>query len=744
MKQKLLIFFLFGVFALNNAFAQNRKITGTVTGSDDGLPLPGVSVMVTGTKTGSQTNEQGSYSVNTPTDARSLTFTYIGYTSKTVQIGNQSVVNVKLTSDNKSLNEVVITGYGVERKREVTGAIVSIKASQIEDRPIQTFDRALQGRAAGVSVTSSSGQPGASMSVQIRGRSTIFGSTDPLYIIDGVQVNAANISGSTSVNALSSINPDDIESIEVLKDAASSAIYGSQGGNGVVIVTTKRGKAGRTQVTASAQYGYTKTYNPYKVLNAQQYFDLQKEAYVNYNLRIGNTAAQGITAATAASFPSGLPSTIQNYDWVNAINRTGHVSQYDLSLSGGDAKTKFFISSSYSNTDGTILTSNFQRGTVRGNLDHKVSNKFSITSSLSLTGSGSVGPAVDAGFYTNTPFTGSLLTSPVNAIYNADGSYNTSLVGINTTNEIQYLNQEKRSTGTFQTVDNIALTYSILPELSLRVFGGIDFSDVRDYNYRPATLPTSSAVLGSGSEVYRRNINYLTNATLNFNKTFAVNHTVSALFGFEYRDVSNRALGASAQGFASPLLTLLSSASTPLTTTSSFTGYKNAGFLGQLKYDYKGKYLFTANGRYDGSSRFGTGNKYGFFGGGSAAWNITSEEFMQNVNVISQLKPRISYGITGTQPPNAYNFTSLALYGGGGTYTAGSTLGGLRPTQLVNEGLTWERTKSLDLGLDVGLFKDRLTVGFDIYRRNVSQLLLPVTLPSSSGFTSYFQNAGTS
>lgn len=740
MKQKLLIFFLLALFSLQNVFAQSRKITGTVTGSDDNLPLPGVSVQVTGTKTGSQTDAQGSYSVNVPPNARSLTFTYIGYTSKTVQLGSQSVINVKITSDSKSLNEVVITGYGVEKKREVTGSIVSIKAAQIEDRPIQSFDKALQGRVAGVQVTSASGQPGGGIDVRVRGTATINGSTQPLYIIDGVQVTSGNLSGSTSVNALSSINPDDIESIEVLKDGASAAIYGSLAGNGVVIVTTKRGKNGKTVVSASAQFGSSNAYNPYKVLTAAQYLSLFQEAYVNTALRTGSTVADGIAKANGAAYPSGVPSTITNNDWVHAILTTGHVTQNDLSISGGDAKTKFFISGSYNKTDGTIINSSFTRGTIRGNLDHKVSDKFSITSSLSLTGSGEHGPSTSAGFFINTPFTGALLTAPVNAIYNSDGTYNTSLVGVNTTNEVQYVNLEQRSVGTFQTVDNIALTYNIIPELSFRVFGGLDFADVRDFNYRPASIPSSASVLGTGTETYYRNINYTTNGTLSFNKTIASNHNISALAGVEYRNVTNRALSGSAQGFASPTLNLLSNASTPTATSSSFSGYKIGSILGQVKYDYKGKYLFTANLRDDGSSRFGANHKFGLFYGFSGGWNVMTEDFMKDVTFISQVKPRVSYGVTGTQPTS--NFLSQALYSNGGSYFGGTALGGLRPTQLPNSDLTWEKSASTDIGLDLGFFNNRVSLSTDIYRKHNTGLILGVTTPGDSGFTSYSVNSG--
>ncbi|QKJ28960.1 TonB-dependent receptor [Mucilaginibacter mali] len=739
MKKNLLNLLLLSFFAISSAFAQSRKITGSVTSADEGQPLPGVSIKIVGTNQGTQSNADGNFSLNVAAGAKSLQFSYLGYSTLTVPITSANTYTVKLQTDNKALSEIVVTGYGVQQKREVTGSIVSLKAVDIEDKPIQTMDRALQGRAAGVQVTSSSGQPGGGLSVVIRGTATINGTTQPLYIVDGVQLSTGGLSGQTSVNSLSSINPDDIESIEVLKDAASASIYGSLAGNGVVIITTKRGKAGKTTVNASAQFGEARNYNPYKTVSGADYFLLQKEAYENYNQRIGNAPGVGTAAAITASFPSGvLPANIPTYDYVKGITQTGKVGQYDLSFSGGDAKTKFFVAGSYNNTQGTIINSSFTRGTFRANVDHKVSDKFTMQAAINLTGSGEAGPSTNSGFFTNTPFTGAILTSPINPIYNADGSYNTATVGINAGNNIiQNVVQEVRTAGTFQTVSNLGLTYSILPELSFRAFGGLEFSDIRDVNYRPATIPIY-APLGSGVETYRRNINYNTSGTFNFTKKFG-EHNFSAIAGFEYRSVTNRVESASSQGFPSPLLILVSSGSTPTAATSTFTGYRVAGFLGNAKYDYKGKYLFSANIRRDGSSRFGPNKKYGTFYGFSGGWNMMSESFMNNVKFISQLKPRVSYGVTGSQPTT--DFTGLSLYGGGGQYGA-PLAGGLRPAQLANPDFTWEKSTQIDLGLDYGFFNNRITGQFDIYRKKNTDLILGLTLPGDSGFTSYTVNAG--
>jgi TonB-linked SusC/RagA family outer membrane protein len=751
MKKNLLSLLLLSFLAFSSAFAQSGKITGSVTGSDDGKPLPGVTVKITGTSLGTQTGVRGDYSLTVPAGSKSLTFTYLGYVTQVVPITG-TTINVSIVPDNQALNEVVVTGYGVQKKREVTGSISSIKGSDFEDQPIQTLDRAIQGRAAGVQVTSTGGgQPGGGINVQIRGVATVNGTTQPLYIIDGIQLNTGNISGQTSVNALSSINPDDIESIEILKDAASAAIYGALAANGVVIVTTKHGKSGKTQVNASVQFGRAQPYNPYKTITGDQYAQLERDAFVNVALRTNNSVAAATANAIASysgAFPGNVvPATIPTYDWVNAVNQTGKISQYDLSLSGGDAKTTFFISGSYDNTEGTIINSLFTRGTLRGNLSHNVSDKFSIVSSFSLTGSNALGSTSTQGFFTNAPFTGAELTPPVNPIFNPDGTFNTTLVGRNSLNEVQNLTLEQRSTGTLQTVDNLAMTYKIVPELSFKAFGGLDFSDVHDFNYRPSTL-TAVAPTGSGFEDYVRNINYNVSGTFNFSKTIG-DHSISAIAGFEFRSVTQTILSATASGFTSPLTNLLSQASTPGSPTSTFTGYHTAGFLGNVSYKYKDKYFFTLNGRNDGSSRFGANNKFGLFYGVSAGWEMTKEDFLKHATFLTQLKPRISYGVVG-ELPNA-NFGSLALYSSSGLYQYGTSSasilpaglqGGLALGQLPVPNLTWERSAQTDIGVDFGFFNSRLTGSFDVYRKTNTGLILNQQVPGDSGFLSINQNAG--
>lgn len=725
------------------AWAQTRTVSGKVTSKEDGIAIPGVNIVQKGTTNGTSSDADGNYKLSVP-DGSTLVFSFIGLQTQEVVVGERTVVDLAMASDITQLSEVVVTGYAVQTKREITGAISSVKGAVFESLPMQTFDKALQGRASGVQVISGGGQPGSGVTVNIRGTGTITGSTQPLYIIDGIQLSAGgNLNGVASSNPLSSINPADIENIEILKDAAAASIYGALAGNGVVIITTKRGKAGNSKLKVSAQYGTSQQYNPYKLTNLSQWFGLVQESFVNNAVRQGNTAQSGVNAAYAAfglDPLSPVNSSTQSYDWVKAILRTGKVQQYDASISGGDDKTKFFISGSLNNTDGTIIQSNFTRGTIRANLEHKLTKKISLETSLALTGSNTRGPSSNSGFFSNGAFTGGLFIAPVNPIYNPDGSYNTAIVGDNTFNIVQVLNQEKRASGTFQTVSNLALNAQLLPSLRFRAFAGIDFSDVRDFNYRPASIPGYAP--GTGSETFRRNTNWNMNYTLTFSKKLNDTHNISAVGGLEYREVNGIVINGTSQGFASPALTLISSGATPTAASSTFTGFKLAGIFANAKYDYKDRYLASATIRYDGSSRFGANTKYGTFYGLSAGWRLRSEDFMSNVSFVDDLKIRGSYGVVGVQPTQ--DFGSVGLYGPSATApgTQYNGLPGIRPLQLANSLLAWEQAATTDVGLDWALFGNRVYGSVDFWKKNNTHLLLNSQLPIDSGFGSILQNVG--
>lgn len=742
MKRLLQSLFVLMFFAVS-AMAQQRTITGTVTEKENGRPIPGVTVRIKGARGGTQTSQDGTYSLNVPAGGTVVEFASMGFLSATRTITSGSVISVALESDTQGLNEVVVTGYSVQKQRNLTGAVAVVNGGDIESLPVQTFDKALQGRAAGVQVTTNSGQPGSGISVRIRGVNTINGSTQPLYIVDGVQVSAGGLSTVTTQNVLGAINPADIESIQVLKDAASASIYGSQAANGVVIVTTKRGKTGRTQIRASHQRGVNSQINPYDVLNSDQYYTLRREAVVNRALRLGASVDDAVLDLNSSVFGSEtVPSDLTTTNWYDEVFRDANFSTYDLSFSGGDDKTKFFLSGNYNDYEGVALSSLYKRGGLRANVDHKISDKFSLESNITLNYTNSGGPSTDAGFYVNTPFTGALFIPPTNTVYMPDGTYRngTDLIGAQGFNIVQMVKEELRSTKSFQTISNMALNYKVIPDLNIRAYAGIDFADAKNTTYRPSSIPGYASTGGSGSENFLRNINYNTSITANYTKTLNEDHNFSALGGFEYRSAETTQVGASAQGFASPLFTLLSSAATPVSTTSTFTGFKLASLIGSLRYDYKGKYLFSGNLRYDGSSRFGADQKFGLFGGVSAGWRISDEDWLKSAEFISDLKLRGSYGVVGVQPTT--DFGALSLYNSPGAIGAYNGAASIRQTQLANPDLTWEQSQQTGLGLDFGFFGNRITGAIDVYQKKTTKLLLNRTLANNSGFTSIIENGG--
>jgi len=727
MKRKLLAFLLLCLLAISSAMAQNKTITGKVIGADDGLPLPGVSVRVKGGTAGTTSGADGTFSLSVPSDAKVLVFTYISYVAQEISLGASTNLNVRLVSDSQMIAEVVVTGYGVAQKRDLGSASARVTGKQFENLPLQSFDRALQGRAAGVQVTSQSGQPGGAINVRVRGVGSINAGNEPLYIVDGIQVKTGGISGQASTNTLASINPNDIESLEVLKDAASASIYGAAAANGVVLITTKKGKSGATVTNFSAQQGVMQNIARYDVMNAQQYAQFKVPGAVN----------AGVSQSAAVAFfgdpaNASAPST----NWFDAIVREGKSRIYDLSFSGGDAKTSFFISGSYTDQDAQAIQAFFKRGTVRANLGHKVNDKLSINSNISMTASRVFGSIAD-GAFVNSPFYYPFTLRPDVPIYQPDGSYTqgAALKAGFAYNIVQGAYDEVRVGNALQTVSNFSATYKVTPSLSITGFAGIDFVDTRDDNQRPATIPAFAGNGGTSSVVNTRNLDFNSNVTANWNKSFG-SHNWGALFGGELKEQNVESASATGSGFPNPFFRSLQNG-TPLTIAGFFTGYKKAGLFSKINYDYKEKYYVSGTLRYDGSSRFGLEKQYGLFGGVTGTWRISGEDFLADNKTISDLKLRASYGLVGND--QIADFASRALFGAGGAYLGAN---GIRPSQLGNANLSWEQAATTNVGIDYGLFGNRITGSIDVYRRVNSNLLLSRPLVSDSGFGAISENIG--
>ncbi|RAI90244.1 SusC/RagA family TonB-linked outer membrane protein [Algoriphagus yeomjeoni] len=710
------------------AFAQGRRVTGIVTSAEDGQPIPGATVLVKGTTVGTATDLDGKYSLNIPDGGTVLVISFIGTTTQEINIGQKSVIDVTLQPDFQSLSEVVVTSYGDQSKREITGAISSVKGEIFENLPVQSFDRAMQGRVAGVQVTSTSGQPGGTLNVRIRGVGSINAGNDPLYIVDGVQVNNGGLSGQGSQNALASINPNDIESIEVLKDAAAAAIYGAQAANGVVLINTKRGKKGKSQVKISVQEGIVQPLNLYDVMDASQLAGIKRVAYQNRGLA---------TSGSDATYGNPEDPNLQSYDWLDALYREGRLSVYDISVSGGDEKTTFFLSGSYTKQEGQIQMSDYDRATGRLNVTHRPTKNLTVSANLSLAFQNTNG-SIDRGNFVNGPFVAGFSARPNVPIYNEDGTFapypSNHLFGYNI---VQGVFQELRSGKTVQTVSNLQLNYQFAPWLSWTSYFGLDFSDNADINNRPSTIPVFSSYGGASVFTARRNTNLNTNHNFNFNKKFNDVHTVSGILGFEYKGSQSDLQTATGRGFPNPTLIYLNNAATPFSVGSSFTEYKRAGFFGQAKYDYDDRYTADFTLRRDGHSRFGEQNRWGTFYAVSAGWRLSSEAFLQDVTWLDNLRVRASYGVTGNS--DIANFASRSLVGSSGQYLG---QGGLTLTQLGNDLLTWEEAESINLGLDATLFNGRIITTIEFWRKNSQALLFNTPLPTDSGFGSITRNSG--
>ncbi len=744
MKQKLLIFFLFGLLAMQTTFAQNRKITGTITGVDDGQPLPGVSVSVTGTKIGTQTDGDGFYSINVPPDARSLTFTYIGFSQRTIQLTGASSINVKLSTDNKTLNEVVVVGYGTESKRVSTGSIAKVTAEDIQDRPVTGLDQALQGQAAGVQVTSASGTPGGAVTVRIRGVATINAGNQPLYVVDGVPINTGSYAqlgfGNGQTNALNDINPNDIESIDVLKDAAATAIYGSRASNGVILVTTKKGKAGKTNVDFDYYTGFQNATKKIAALTGPQYVQLFQDEVTNrYSTLIGTTAYPTLAALITNGLGRGTlvgdPSTYPTTNWQDQVFRTAPISNYDISINGGNDKTRFNLAGGFFDQSGIIKGSDYKRVNFRLNLDHNINDKIKVGVNTSFNNTEQNRINNDNNIY--GVLSSAILLSPVIPVYNPDGTYGKDPYS-STENPVAAYKEPLNLTTNGRLLTNAFAEYKIFPFLTFRTNFGEDYILYHERRFLPTTLNAGGGTTnGSGTETYYTDLNLLNENTLTFNKSFG-DHSLNLLVGQAWQKDTQESIAAGGTNFPGNSIERISAAAVKTTATSDGTSSTLVSYFGRANYNYKQRYILSASLRADGSSRFGANNRYGYFPAVSGGWILSDEPFMESIkSTLSTVKFRASYGQTGNYLIG--DFASRTLIGSNNNY---NQIAGLAPTQLGTPNLTWEKTNGTDLALDLGVLKDRISVSLDLYNRKTTNLLANLPLPGSTGFTGYTANVG--
>ncbi|WP_338876419.1 TonB-dependent receptor [Spirosoma sp. SC4-14] len=704
------------------ARSQPLQVTGRVMAGDTKQPLPGVSVSVEGTTSGTTTDADGRFRLNLPSAQSVVVFSYIGYVSQRVDVGGRTQLDITLEEDNKALNEVVVVGYGTVRKSDLTGSLAQVKAKEINAFPATNVLQALSGRAPGVQVIQNTGAPGGSISVRIRGTNSIQGSNEPLYVIDGFPISGSNPT---------QLNNADIESMEILKDASATAIYGSRGANGVVLITTKHGKAGRTQVNYEGSYSVQTLRKKLDLMNAQEYATFYNEQAANDGLKPYFTQDQ-------------VNSFGQGFDWQNLVFRKAPMQNHSLNISGGTEKTQFSVGGSVFLQDGIIKSSDYNRYSLRANVNTEVSKKFSFNLSTTLTRVITNAQNSGGGNRGGTLISSVITAYPTLTPYNDDGSYRVLATaypwGSNVlTNPLNFINEQKNRTLSNKELANAALIYKPIPELSIKISGGIENNDDRTDSYTTRNFVNSQ---GSASVSTTQFTSLLSENTISYLKTFAQKHTISAVAGFTYQDFLTTTLGASGTGFISDASQTydIGSASTPGIPSSSYSKATLMSYLGRVNYNFADKYLLTVSFRADGSSRYSDGNKWGYFPSGALAWRVSNEEFFKNIQFLSDLKLRVGYGATGSQAISPYS--TLNQLGSGKTVFDDALYTYYAPGTRLPGNLKWETTQQTDVGLDAAFLNNRLRLTADYYIKNTRDLLNTVQLPSSLGFTSTIQNVG--
>lgn len=744
--RKILTFLLCLSFAYT-AMAQ-RTVTGTVT-DENGDPIQGVTVQVKGTRGGTATDIDGKFSLSVGADARTLVFSSVNTERVEVALSGQSNLSISLKAKDNSLDEVVVTGYQTVRKKDVAAAISKIGGQEIDNLPIPNFAQAIQGRAAGVAISAANGIPGGSLSVLIRGVGSINAGSAPLYVVDGVQISTGTGSINTQNNPLNFLNPDDIESIEILKDAAAASIYGARAGGGVIVVTTKKGKVGKPKFTFNTFYGQTRPLRILNSLNTEEWFNVRFEALRNSNTNPTEAALAGIRTTVLANM--GLPATtdlskldsLPSYDWQRETFGVGSIANVEMSMQGGSQNLSYYFSGSYALQEAFIKPTDFKRGSLLSKVSYKISDKITFDNSLSLATTEQFAPYSTGNTGFGNPAYSASMILPTNPFRNEDGSYfglpasGQNMAGTFNHNILAVGDYVKYNTRTNQFVGNASLSYKVNSDLTLRTMVGLDYRTTQDDRYQDPRVNDGFGVQGRLSNQADYNTNFITNTTANWRKTFKDKHNVSALLGMEYRRDQNQWFQADGQGFPSFQLRLLSSAATPTSVSGSWSA--NATFSQFLKagYNFDSKYIFNFVLRRDASSRFGTNNQVAYFPAVQFAWNAKDESFLKDINSITDLKLRYSFGRTGNDQFG--NFAFRQLYGAARIYGNNSAI---NPTQLGNPNLKWESREEHNLGLDVSFFNNKVSLVVDAYRRENYDLLLNRSLYLTTGFSTIAQNLG--
>lgn len=714
--------------------APQKTIKGRVT-DENGEPLPGATVAVKETNIGTVTDSNGNYTLSAPDDAETLIVSFIGYVTEEIALNGRSQVDVIMYLDVTALQEIIVVGYGTQQKADVTGAIAAVDAEEINKQIDQNVQTLLQGRVAGVVINPSSGAPGAGVNVNIRGSSSVNAGSGPLYVIDGVQLGGGsrNIVGGAdqainpSSSPLSLLNPQDIESIQILKDASATAIYGARGANGVIIITTKKGNySQKNQVTVSSYVGVQNLHAKMDLMNGREHAE-----YLNdFLTATGNAPA--FSESEIAAMGEGT-------DWQEEVTRGGTdalIQNHQISMSGGNNRTKYYLSGSYFDQAGIVLNTGITRYTFRSNVDFHISDKLKLTTAMTFSstdnqtgtdssGSNNVRSAIQKGY----------ATSPTIDVVDDEGEFIRDWVNSDKPeNPVESLEDLDSRYITENFLGNVGLEWNILEGLNFNASLGFDINNSNGEFYYPSVSTYLGGLTSGRGDITKNRFNSVINEyTLSYSRVFG-DHSLNVLVGSSIQQSKTTAARTTALGFPNDIFRLnaIQQASGGTTSFSFFSERSLAGFLGRVNYDFKGRYLLTASIRRDGSSVFGRNKKWGTFGSFSAGWRLSNESFMENVQFINDLKLRVGYGVTGNQEIGPYQ--SFAAVGGGGQYIIGGVVyTGTRPIRLANDDLGWELTRMTNIGLDFDLFESRFYGAVDYFDKTTEDQLLAVELDATNG-----------
>ncbi|WP_158870352.1 TonB-dependent receptor [Maribellus comscasis] len=713
-------------FVKNILQQQQKTISGKVTDSS-GAPVPGVTVVVSGTSNGTVTGADGEYSIMNIQPEDKLIFSFVGMKTQEIIVGTQSTIDITMVVDAIGIEEVIAIGYGTMKKNDLTGSISTVDESKITQRSVTTIGEGLQGQVAGVQITQPNGHPGASPVIRIRGVNSIQYGNDPLWVVDGFPLSSG----------WSYINPNEIETITVLKDASATAIYGANGANGVIIVTTKKGKAGKTKISFDTYCGVQNVTNMYDMMNAKEWATAQRTFWERF--RNG--------AYLSRAFPQEeIDQMGEGTNWQEEIFRTGIIQNHNLSISGANEKTNFFVSGNFLNHEGIVINSKFHKGNFSINLEHKANDKFSFGTSIKTAYEHKQGISSLNVVY------GALIMAPTSPVKNEDGTYFSQndqwiergiMARINRENPVMMAYEQIGNSDNTHIFTNLFGSYQITNGLTAKVSLGGDINYYRVNHYTPSYFYSESASHGSADASASQTFNWVNENTLTYIKTFNDIHSLNIVGGITAQQQKSEILAASATDFYTDITQYydLSIGAEPGIPSTSYSEWTMVSLLGRVNYNYADRYFVTASARYDGSSRFGSNNRFAFFPSGALAWRVSQEDFLKDTDWLANLKLRLSYGKTGNQAIPLYQ--NILPYNKITSYPFGSNITtAVGPGSLVNPDLKWEATDQYNAGIDLGIFNNKLSFTADYYYKKTKDLLFNVSVPRQGGYSTVLKNIG--